>query len=441
MPDEPRPSSGHASNPPSDRRAFQAQRHPALRARLGDISEEDLSAFAVRPSAPQAAEPQAEAEAPPAQATAQAPRTRTRRSAQAASSGAGGRTVRRRSSAKERQKARKKFVLLVVLPCALAAGLGWAATSPRFQVAGVDVEGIEATPPARVQAIWAALRAQNWVRADLGVARSRLVKLPTVQSADVSRAWNSWPPRLSVRIHERRPWLRLGGGGSWWIVDRSGVAFRRATRHDRALYPITATEFDPEALRVGQKVPPQIWTGVRRLALALDESSKNGEPWQIKRAYLDRDSMASLRLRGGSQDGLLVRLGDGLWPQKMERARRALVFFEAAGRRAQSLNLVSFSMPTWTPLQPRPATLRADSNNSGAASDTGQTPASDTANAASNTPTDTSNTASENAASPAASTSGNSSTWDGAGGADDAAANAVDDSSKRGEPDGADESA
>lgn len=296
----------------------------------------------------------------------------------------------------------KRFTLLVLLPCALAGGAGWAMTSPRLAVSGVDVAGVDSTPEALVQPISQALTGQNWLRADMAAARSRLAKLPTVEFASVSRAWNHWPPRLSVRIQERRPWLRLGGGGSWWIVDRAGVTFRRATREDRELYAITSTAFDPEALRVGQKVPAPIWDGVRRLGQALDESSRQGGPWQIKRAYLDRDGMASLRLRGGSQDGLLVRLGDGLWPQKMERARRALLFFEAAGRRAQSLNLVSFSMPTWTPLQPRSAASQASPNTRPGASAPSHEQAGDATTTAPTTapttPTDTINTATDTAA-------------------------------------------
>jgi len=262
----------------------------------------------------------------------------------------------------------KQLTLCVLLPGAVAGGAGWALASPQLSVSSVEISGVSATPDVLVRPISTALLGQNWLRADLAAARSRLAKLPTVEGASVSRAWNHWPPRLSVRIRERQPWLRLGGGADWWVVDKSGVAFRRATRQDRELYAVTSTAFEPEALRAGQPVPPKIWDGVRRLAQALEQSSQQGRRWQLRRAYLDRDNMASLRLRGGAQDGLLVRLGDGQWPQKMSRARRALLFFEAAGRRAQSLNLVSFSMPTWTPFQPPPAALNApaEANSAGA---------------------------------------------------------------------------
>lgn len=348
--------------------------------------------------------------------------------------------VRRPGSGRARLK---KFALLVLLPGAVAGGAGWAMTSPRLAVSGVDVAGLDATPQGQVQLISAALVGQNWLRADIAAARSRLSKLPTVQAASVSRAWNHWPPRLSVRIQERRPWLRLGGGASWWIVDRSGVAFRRATRDDQNLYAITSTAFDPESQSVGQAVPPKIWDGVRRLALALDQSSREGGPWQLKRAYLDRDNMASMRLRGGSQDGLLVRLGDGVWPQKMERARRALLFFEAAGRRAQSLNLVSFSMPTWTPLAPRPQSTEAPQ----ASTHEGQSsarPASlhpdNTSNAAPTTPPDTSDSASEGSPEAPSTYSGEDEA-PAAARPDAAGKRAPSGSKKRGEPDGADQAA
>lgn len=263
-------------------------------------------------------------------------------------------------------------------------------TSSRLRVASVEIAGVASTPDAMVRPVSDALLGQNWLRADMAAARSRLAKLPTVQAATVSRAWNHWPPRLRVSIQERQPWLRLGGGAAWWVVDKSGVAFRRATHQDRELYAITSTSFDPEALRAGQMVPPKVWDGVRRLASALDESSGQGGPWQLRRAYLDHDNMASLRLRGGAQDGLLVRLGDGMWPQKMSRARRALLFFEAAGRRAQSLNLVSFSMPTWTPLHTSPNTPEANSKASAGTSHKNSAPAEDASAKDASTTDDTS---------------------------------------------------
>jgi endonuclease/exonuclease/phosphatase (EEP) superfamily protein YafD len=43
---------------------------------------------------------------------------------------------------------------------------------------------------------------------------------------------------------------------------------------------------------------------------------------------------------------MLIQMGADRWPEKLQRARRALTYFEATGRRAAVLNLISYSMPT-----------------------------------------------------------------------------------------------
>jgi hypothetical protein len=328
----------------------------------------------------------------------------------------------------------KKLVLGTVLVGSLGGATFWALTTPRMAVSGVNVTGVGQTPSALLNPVAQALLGQNWLRADMAAAQSRLTKLPTVQSAKVSRSWTQWPPRLSMSIQERSPWVRLGGGNTWWVIDRLGIAYRTATRSDSSLYAITSTALDTSKLRAGQPVPGPVWGGVRRLATALDQSSRQDGRWNIRRAYLDRDNMASLRLQGGSQDEMLVRLGDSMWASKMSRARRALAFFEAAGRRATSLNLVSFSMPTWTPLQPRPEQAKDEESKassgtlSSADSNTSPTTPEDASAAA---PTGAASTSSPASATRESSKSGKQQ-GQGAGGAD---------SSAQDEADGADSAA
>jgi hypothetical protein len=67
--------------------------------------------------------------------------------------------------------------------------------------------------------------------------------------------------------------------------------------------------------------------------------------------YFDKNGFAALRVQGGSQDELLIRLGADRWEEKLQLARVALTFFERSGKRAQSLNLVSYNVPQWTPRQ------------------------------------------------------------------------------------------
>lgn len=237
------------------------------------------------------------------------------------------------------------FLMLVGLVELGAAAL----TTPHFAVRAVDLAGAQITPQAEVQAIAERLVGQNWIRADLRAAEQAAQALPTVRTARVVRVLDEWPPRLTMSLEERQPFTRVGGGTTWWVVDREGVLFREATPADKGLSSVSASVVELETLRAGYKLPPKLWASVVELTDALQKDSETGAQWSLRRTYIDRWGFASLRLTGGAHDEMLVRLGAGHWPEKLQRTRQALAYFDATGKRASALNLVSFNMPTWTP--------------------------------------------------------------------------------------------
>ncbi len=264
----------------------------------------------------------------------------------------------------------RRFGAVVTL-LLMAGATGWALTAPEMQVSSVDNNALKITDERQIEAVAQKLNGQNWLRADLKTAEAQLRRVPTIESAHVSRSWRHWPPRLQMEIDERAPWFRIGGGATWWIVDEHGMAFRRAQEGDEGLIALSASALDVSKLRAGQTLEPQIWQGARRLIAALDEQAQNGHNWSLRRVYLDKNGLAALRLQGGAHDEMLIRLGSDRWPQKLTRAQQALAFFDKIGRRALALNLVSYSRPTWTP---QPAESSTDDASS-AASTTNSTDA------------------------------------------------------------------
>jgi cell division protein FtsQ len=256
------------------------------------------------------------------------------------------RDVRRKKRAPFWKVAR--FLALILL---LAGGveLGVAAlTSPRFEVAEVTVSGTRITPVDEVIAVQQTLVGQNWVRAKTGDAQKKLQAIPTVKNVHVVRALH-WPPSLHIRIEERVPFARVGAGDAWWMVDESGVPFRRARETDADFYALTSPKLQPQP---GVALAKTEWQSCVRLVRALNESgSTPGDKWHLRRVYFDKNGFAALRVQGGSQDELLIRLGADRWEEKLQLARVALTFFERSGKRAQSLNLVSYNVPQWTPRQ------------------------------------------------------------------------------------------
>jgi hypothetical protein len=224
--------------------------------------------------------------------------------------------------------------------------------------------GLEVTPEESVREITSQLEGQNWIQARTAQVQRAVESLPTVKHATIGHVLD-WPPRLVLDIEERQPFLKVGAGQDWWVVDGEGIPFRRATAADTDLYAVTGPKIEPQP---GHALPQAVWHPVAQLAAALAEDNQRmaavqeGSSWKLRRIYLDKNGFAAVRLKGGAQDSLLVRLGDERWQDKLQRARQALAYFQSAGARAEVLNLVSFNMPTWTPHR-QPDGPHADSDD------------------------------------------------------------------------------
>ena len=116
------------------------------------------------------------------------------------------------------------FLALVAAAVIGAAAwlLGWsdATTLEAVRVEGADDEladHIAATAEAPVgeQLIWV----------DTDAIAARVGELPDLASVSVQR---SWPHTLVVSVQQRVAAAAIRNGGSWWLVDRSGVQFGRA---------------------------------------------------------------------------------------------------------------------------------------------------------------------------------------------------------------------
>lgn len=273
-----------------------------------------------------------------------------------------------RGSEKRKRASRvvKSFLataMILFIGFGVFAILSW----PQFEVKTVRLEGVQATPQAKVEAIAHTLVGQNFFRADHASVERTVAALPSVASAHVAREVG-WPPRLKLVVNERRPLLKVGAGTEWWVVDETGMPYRKASPEDHDLYALTARQFQPQ---LGKPLAAKWWNRALELQRALRSdnalASGDGEKaqiaqtegtgrtnapfWQLRRLYLDRHGMASIRVLGRGalrqHNEMLIRLGESDWAAKLSRARVALAYFERTGRNAQELDLVSYTYPTW----------------------------------------------------------------------------------------------
>ena len=259
----------------------------------------------------------------------------------------GARVMSRRAAQAARKRKlyfrRARLVLCLLLLALAGRGVYFALTDARFAIAQVDWDGVNITPRAELEKVQNDLVGRNWLRAPLKQARAELSQIPTVRAVHLTREL-TWPPRVLATLEERQPFARVGGGETWFVVDESGVPFRRATEKDDSLRAIVSPLFVPQP---GVAFAERNWKAARELTTLLN--AENASSWKLRRVYFDRHGFAAVRLEGGEQDGLLIQLGNDRWAEKLSRARRAVDYFAASRRRASTLNLVSYSMPIWTP--------------------------------------------------------------------------------------------
>jgi len=246
------------------------------------------------------------------------------------------------------KKLRGICMLLIFLG---AVELGAASlTASHFNVTGVRLEGLSATPVEPVQQISQKLIGQNWFRANSRSVIQSIEKIPTVQSVRVRRVL-TWPPQLKVVVQERQPVAIVGGGAQWWKVDAQGMPFQMVNNPGGTnLNAVTGPNFH---LQLGKPLPQAQWQQVSQLINTMQtdqQLSRNGFRWDLRRVYFDRNGNVSLRLKDAPHQELLLQLGNDQWPAKLIRARQALSYLDKTGQRAKVLNFVSYKIPTWIPM-------------------------------------------------------------------------------------------
>jgi cell division protein FtsQ len=114
--------------------------------------------------------------------------------------------------------------------------------SPLLVVRSVSVSGTHLVSRSEVVAASGVQLGTPLIRVNAARAAARIVAIPQVRSAQVTR---SWPNRLVIVVRERTPELALPAyGGGYDLVDADGVVLQRVARRpaDLPLYPTVAPE-------------------------------------------------------------------------------------------------------------------------------------------------------------------------------------------------------
>ncbi|MEY3020456.1 MAG: hypothetical protein RLZZ272_1440 [Actinomycetota bacterium] len=169
---------------------------------------------------------------------------------------------RRRAVRGERRRARLRRTLIGATLVAIVIALAVIERGPLVALEWVEVVGTVRLDPAEVRTAAGLEEGTSIVRLRLGAARERVVALPLVRAADVSR---TGVRSVRVLVEERQAVVEVRGGGVQRLVDREGVVIASGT--DPTLTEVRLADAPPAVGGRASEVPAlaaamTVWRGV-----------------------------------------------------------------------------------------------------------------------------------------------------------------------------------
>jgi cell division protein FtsQ len=141
----------------------------------------------------------------------------------------------------------RRFVVPLLIVALAAFGGWWFYRSSALSIHSVSVKGNSVLPAEGLRQV-AGLKGQSLFNPDLDAARQRLLALPLVKAAHVSR---DWPFGVQITIAERAPWGVWQAGDQRYVIDDEGVVLSLPAP-DGA--PLIAQTDPPAMLSPGDRV-------------------------------------------------------------------------------------------------------------------------------------------------------------------------------------------
>jgi cell division protein FtsQ len=244
-----------------------------------------------------------------------------------------------------RRDRRARLVAAAAVVAALALGAGAALGSWRVLTRGDALQlreilflGLDRVLADDLLALSPVKKGDNLVTADVEAMDRALRRHPWVRAVEIRR--RLLPPRLEVRVEERRAMALVELGGLY-LVDREAEVFKRAAPGDGLDLPlVTGIARDDYVEKRGGVEP--LLSG----ALALVEG------WAAA-GLAERQPIQEIHVAEGGttiyvgERGVEVRLGTGELRQKLARLKDALALLDAGGQRAEVVHLDNRAHPSW----------------------------------------------------------------------------------------------
>ncbi|MGC7100509.1 cell division protein FtsQ/DivIB [Amycolatopsis lurida] len=213
------------------------------------------------------------------------------RSASASRRGRRPASARQRTGTRpSRRKAMQRRSVAILSVLSVIAGLYLVFFTSLLGVRTVEVVGANSLSPDQIRAVAAVPDRRAMLRVDTDEIRDRVLTLPGVATADVSR---SWPSTIEIAVSERTPIGFFNTGQEIHLVDDSGFVFKKVPVAPAGLPELKLARVGPDDLAT-------------RAATAVLISLPGQLRGQV--AAVGADSPGSVRL--DLNDGRQIRWGD-----------------------------------------------------------------------------------------------------------------------------------
>lgn len=194
----------------------------------------------------------------------------------------------------------RRLVLLLALVAPLSLGGWWVYESPLLSVRNVSVEGTVTVSPELIEEV-AGLNGQSLVRPDFDGARERLLELPMVKDARISR---DLPNGARIAIVERTAWGIWQVGQQRFVIDDEGVVLDVPVPEGS---PVIVQKDLLEPPRPGQTVDRGAVAVARELAASAERTvGRRAEFFEFSRA----DGLTAVLGAGAGLPELRATFGD-----------------------------------------------------------------------------------------------------------------------------------
>jgi len=205
----------------------------------------------------------------------------------------------------------------------------WALTSPRFEVAEIEVRGVSRLSREAVLAASGLTRGVNLFRLDAARAVAGVEALPEVRRVDLVRYW---PNRVVLQVEERRPFTLVHAGRLHW-VDAEGMAAGMEPRAVAVPAPVISGLTPDELATAGRSPSARVSTGLALIHLLQRASAQLAS--QISEIDVSRPEGPVLF----TVDGVEVRLGRDDWETRLPRLQGVLAQVASSGEAVSSIDL------------------------------------------------------------------------------------------------------